>query len=296
MYLFQDKEEIIIPIKCKLCMQEFKISITAEDYQKITKFPIRKDNVHGSPVHNLIVFLNKNLEIENFTIEEVLQKEVSYSKEVTRQVLGEIGLTDEEIELYFLTTGRDVVSVGEMSLLIDKTKEECQGIAQKFVQKGLFKEIIGATPHYTPLPPYAALMAQLKSFHKFISDIKTKIPDQLNESFSKLETEAEGIKNLRDYGIFMEGLKQKMLTQMTSQKEEFNKTISDIEKISSISDIVTTLENDTKLIMDKQMKSLSKQFEDIKTKISQNLQKLRLGVVQQTVDQVIEKKSSRWIS
>ena len=88
-------------------------------------------------------------------------EDVSYSKELTKQVLSEIDLTDEEIDLYFRTTGREAVSIGEMSILIGKPKEDLKKIAEKFVEKGLFKEIVGATPHYQALPPYAALVAQL---------------------------------------------------------------------------------------------------------------------------------------
>ncbi|MHA1492016.1 MAG: hypothetical protein ACTSRI_20490 [Promethearchaeota archaeon] len=289
MYLFQDKEVIEIPITCKLCLADLKITISAEEYQDTKEFPLKKENIHGDPAHNLVVFFNKYLEIENFTIEDVLEKEFSYSEEITRQVLSEIELNDEEIKLYFLTTGRDVVSLGEMSLLIDKSKPECEEIAKKFVQKGLFKEIIGATPHYTALPPYAALISQLKSFHNYISDIKNSVPVQLNQSFTKLETKAEGIKKLKDYSDFMEGLKQDMLSDMSSQKKEFDDTISTIDQIRGITGLISNLEIDTKNIMDSQIKEIAKQFEDIKAKISSNLQKLRLGVVQQTVDQVIDK-------
>ena len=116
--------------------------------KKITKFPIKKEDVHGEPPHKLIAFINQYLEVENFEIKDVIEKEkdVSYSKELTKQVLSEIDLSDEEIELYFRTTGREAVSIGEMSILIDKPKEKCKEIADKFVEKGLFKEIVGATP------------------------------------------------------------------------------------------------------------------------------------------------------
>ena len=43
-------------------------------------------------------------------------------------------LTDDEIELYFRTTGRGEVSLGEMALLSNKTKEECRIISDRFVE------------------------------------------------------------------------------------------------------------------------------------------------------------------
>ncbi|MHA1292147.1 MAG: hypothetical protein ACTSQJ_05705 [Promethearchaeota archaeon] len=311
MYLFKDVSEIKIPIKCKLCLSEIEFSITADEYKEIANFPFKKEFIHGTPKHKLIVDINRNLEIENFKIEDVIDKEVSYSEELTRQVLNEIDLNDEEIELYFLTTGRDAVSLGEMAILINKSKEECQKIADKFVEKGLFKEIIGATPHYHALPPYAALIKQLQNFHSYITNIKENAPIQLNESFSQLEAKTEGVRKLSDYVQFMDSLKSDALKKMYDQKKEFDGTISELEKIKEITDVISNIEGDTKeimvtqvknlknqfvainkkiyQIMAKQIDDLTNQFESIRVKISQNLQKLRLGVIQQTVEQVVQK-------
>ena len=103
---------------------------------------MKKEMIHGEPEHNLVIFLNQYLEVENFEIKEIFKKEdVSFSRELTRQVLTEIELTEDEIELYFLLTGREAVSIGEMAILIGKPKQGCEKIAKKFVDKGLFKEI-----------------------------------------------------------------------------------------------------------------------------------------------------------
>jgi len=149
MYQFKEKDEIEIPVSCKICLKEIKFKVSKDEYKEVKKFPIKKEYVHGEPPHKLIVFINQYLEVENFEIKDIVRKEeVAYSEDLARQVLSEIDLNDEEIELYFRTTGREAVSLGEISLLIGKTKEECKTIADKFVEKGLFKEIIGATPHY----------------------------------------------------------------------------------------------------------------------------------------------------
>ncbi|UCD02066.1 MAG: hypothetical protein JSV23_03325 [Promethearchaeota archaeon] len=313
MYLFKDKDIIEIPITCKICLKELKFPISVDEYKEITKFPIRKEDIHGEPAHKLIVFINQYLEVENFEIKDVIEKEkeVSYSKELTKQVLSEIDLSDEEIELYFRTTGREAVSIGEMSILIDQPKEKCKQIADKFVEKGLFKEIVGATPHYQALPPYAALIAQLKNFYSYILDIKSKIPQQLGVSFAKLESEAQDMEKLKDSSEVMSDLKEKMLSQIHAQKKEFDDTISAIDQIRSITDDISQLGEITKTLSDDQLGSLTKQFEnlnvrtsqiirnqvddlrnqfsDIKSTITENLQKLRLGVIQQAVGDVIDK-------
>ena len=77
----------------------------------------------------MFISINENFEIKH----TIKREEVSYSEELTRQVLSELDLTSKEIELYFRTTGREAVSVGEMALLINESKEVCQKIAEKFI-------------------------------------------------------------------------------------------------------------------------------------------------------------------
>jgi len=313
MYLFKDKELIEVPIKCKFCLKDIKFSITVKEYQDVMKFPLKRESIHGDPEHKLTVFINMNLEIENFEIQDLEEKEeeVVYSEELIKQVLGEIELSDEEIELYFRTTGRETVSLGEISILIGKSKEECLKIVDKFIEKGLFKEIIGATPHYAALPPYAALVAQLRNFSIYIADIKSKIPIQLDESFAQIESQAKNMENLKDSGEAMIELKEKMLTQIQAQKKEFDETINAIDQIKNITKDITGLGEVTKSISEdqignltsqftslnqktsqiirKQVNELKNQFGDIKKIVTDNLQKLRLGVIQQAVGDIIEK-------
>jgi hypothetical protein len=314
MYLFKEKDEVEIPYTCKLCLKEIPFKITKKEYQDANKFPITKQLTHGDPVHKLIVHFNQYLEVENFEVEEILEKEtISFSKELTKQVLSEIDLTDEEIELYFRITGREAVSVGEMAILTGNSKATVQKIADKFVRKGLFKEIVGARPHYAALPPYAALVSQLQKFHKYISDIKSSIPIQLQKTFAQLESQS-GKVEVKPKAVpteLMKELKDNMLTQIRSQKKEFDDTLAVMDQIRGITDDISNLEGYTESVMGTQMGDLKKQFETINTKTSQiikgqvndlktefdtikstvssNLQKLRLGVIQQTVDQVIDK-------
>jgi len=314
MYLFKEKDEVEIPYTCKLCLKEIPFKVTKNEYQATNKFPITKQLTHGDPAHKLIVHFNQYLEVENFEVEEILKKEVvSYSKELTRQVLSEIDLTDEEIELYFRITGREAVSIGEMAILTGQSKVKCQEIAEKFVKKGLFKEIVGARPHYAALPPYAALVSQLQKFHKYISDIKTSIPSQLRKTFAQLESQSGKVevKQPPVPAELMKELKDNMLTQIRSQKKEFDDTLAVMDQIRGITEDISNLEGYTDSVMGTQMGDLKKQFEDIndktsqiikgqvsdlksefdniKSTVSQNLQKLRLGVIQQSVDQVIDK-------
>ena len=274
MYLFKDQQEIEISITCKLCLKEIKFRISVDEYKKISNFPFKKESIHGTPQHRLVAYISKNLDIDNFKIEELEieeKEELQYDKEVTRQVLSNLGLSNEEIELYLRITGRDAVSLGELAILADITKEETQKMAKNFVEKGLFKEIVGATPHFTALPPYAALVSQLETFRTYITDLKKQAPVELNESFSQLEASADGIKNVKEYTDFMLDLKQKTLSDILTQRKKFDQTASVIEEIKGLNDFIGNLESTAKNIMDNQTDSLTKQFDDLGNRISQSM-------------------------
>ncbi|MBD3256344.1 MAG: hypothetical protein GF383_14700 [Candidatus Lokiarchaeota archaeon] len=274
MYLFEEQDVVDVKITCKMCLKEIKFPISAEDYQKIEKFPFKREIIHGTPKHKLVVYINKNLEIDNFKLEDIIDEEAERQKqqeELTRKVLTNIGLTTEEVQLYFRTTGRDAISLGELSLLIDKPKDEVKTIADKFVEKGLFKEIVGATPHYSALPPYAALVGQLEEFASYIKDLKEKAPSDLRSSFSQLEAQADGIKNLKDYTDFMLDLKQNTLSKLSDQRKAFDQTTAVIDEIKNLTSVVEKLESDTKEIMATQIDGVTNQFKNINEKITNSL-------------------------
>ncbi|MHA1282245.1 MAG: hypothetical protein ACTSQP_07010 [Promethearchaeota archaeon] len=260
MFLFEYKDSVKISHTCKLCMQEISFEITKKEYEQIEEFPIGKEFIHGDPPHKLILYLNKNLEVENFKIEQVINREGAfYSQELTKKVLGEIGLTDEEIELYFLTTGRGVISLAEISILIGKDKDECKEIADKFVAKGLYKEILGATPHYFTLPPYAALLRQLEDFRSYIDSLKKDTKDNLLQSFSRLESEAESAKKLKEFIDYVANLKQSMLKQMYSQKKDFDTALSEVDNIKKITEeSIPKLEENVRKAIDNQLLLIDK--------------------------------------
>ncbi len=164
----------IISLKCRECLADLTFAIPSATVQA-GQFPIKLEQVHGEPPHKLILFINKKLEIESFEIKEVLPDKSAYTLGILEEVLGDIGLTQKETELYFHCTRLGPVSVGEMALLIELPQDAVGEIAKNFVTKGLFKEIAGATQYYQALPPYAALLTQLQKFGTYIQSIKDEI-------------------------------------------------------------------------------------------------------------------------
>ncbi|MHA1150162.1 MAG: hypothetical protein ACTSR8_18175 [Promethearchaeota archaeon] len=254
MYNFEYQNEKKFTFSCKLCNQEVSFAISRKEYEKIEEFPIGKEFIHGDPKHKLVIYLNKDLEIEQFKVEDVIEdKGAHYSQELTKQVLSDIGLDEDDIRLYFLTTGRGVVSLAELSTLSGKSKDDAERVAEKFIEKGLYKKITGATPHYFTLPPYSALIYQLQDFQRYANEVKQSTLTELNQSFSQLDSEAEGLKKLREFSDFVIELKQNLLSQMSAQKASVDSAIANVDNIKNITGIISNLESDVRKAIDNQL-------------------------------------------
>src|SRR5271157_82567 len=287
----QPETENSVSCRCKQCLEDIPFEIPPEKIQEKI-FPIALENVHGDPPHKLIIYLNKNLEIQSFEIEDIVEKS-TFSEHILEEVLGEFGLTQAEINLYFHCTSLGPVSPGEMALMAELPVDDVREIATKFVEKGLFKEIIGATQYFQALPPYAALLAQLEQFGGFISDIKDETPRQLQRSFSSFEAQAEGVKNLTEFVSYLSDIKENVSTQLGEQKTALDGNLDQLKNQQAAVDFIGTLKDQSASLLDREMEGLTKQLGSIQDKISRNLEKLRLGVILQTVQDVIQKIISK---
>jgi sugar-specific transcriptional regulator TrmB len=262
--------EKMLTCKCKQCLKIVDFPIPED--KRNGPYPIILTDTHGVPPHKLRVYINKRFEIESFEIEEVQETSKASAAHISGQVLSDIGLTPQEIELYIHCTSLGPVSVGELSILINEPLEVVNEIAQKFVKKGLFKEIAGATQYYQALPPYAALLSQLDGFSGFIQTIKDDTPRQLQKSFATFEDQAKGVKNLKEFVTYITKVKTDVSKQLNDQKNELQSSLGNLLKHRN---------------------SLQQQLGSIQDKIGRNLEKLRLGVIQQSVQDVVAKSVSQ---
>ena len=119
------------------------------------------------------------------------------------------------------------------------------------------------------------------------------------------------MEKLKDSTEAMTELKEKMITQIEAQKKEFDDTITAIDQIRNITKDISGLGDVSKSISTDQIGSLTTQFDTLNTKtsqiitdqvdelktqfgaikdiVSENLGKLKLGVIQQAVGDIIEK-------
>ena len=214
---------------------------------------------------------------------------IKETAKITQEVLGAIGLQEKEIELYLRCSGKGPVSIGEMALLVEISVNDTQLIANKFVEKGLFKEIMGATHYYQALPPYAAIVAQLDKFAGFISEIKTQTPQELNTSFQSFEEKAQGINNLKDFVGFLNSIKETVSDHISYQRASLDSNIEQLTNQQSVIESITALRDKSLGLVDQQLSSMTKQFEVLQRKINENLEKLHLGVIIKTVEDITQK-------
>ncbi|MHA1821236.1 MAG: hypothetical protein ACTSU2_14965 [Promethearchaeota archaeon] len=304
-------------------MKKIHFRIPAEQIAE-GKFPIILEDTHGDPPHQVIFKINRNFEVESFEIKEAIHKNKIMTSKFTREILKDYGLTDEEIDLHITCFGLGPVTVGEMARLVDLPAERIKEIAKKFVEKGFFKEILGAREYYQALPPYPALIEQLEEFNKYIAKIKEDTPKNLSRSFESFEKQAEGVQKLKNFVDYLSHLNANITNNIKDEKENLDKTLSLLnqeENIKAIQNLqtqaVTLIEDQFKNLNDQLMSSLetfdsvfarmekdldssmdrfdkridkiSENLDSLKQKLSENFGKLRLGVIQKVVEDVLNK-------
>ncbi len=279
-----------IPYKCKKCLQTIEFSLDKNDPVNAV-FPIILENTHGTPLHKLTVRINKHFKVDSFEIHEDIQiaKTKMQSSKITREVLGSIGLTDNEIDLYLRSSGKGPMAVGELAILANLSTEEMAKTITKFTSKGLFKQIQGAANYYQALPPYAALLEQLKQFSNLIQSLKIDTPTNLQLSFSSFEEKSQGVQNLKQFMKNMEGLKSGLTDTLETQKENLDQNLSKLKEQKKFATELQNLRDQSLALLDEHTISLFNQFELLKRKIANNLEKLHLGVIVNTVGDIVQK-------
>ena len=277
-----------ITFRCKHCLTDITFPIDRKSMEK-AQFPVKLENTHGMPAHKLTISINKGFNVDSFEIEEVKTDTKPKSTKFTQEVLRSIELNEGEIQLYFMSSGKGPMSLGELAILSNHTIEQIKVIAEKFVKKGLFKEIPGSTKYFQALPPYAALMAQLDKFRNMIAAMKTSTPTDLQTSFMSFEENSQGSKTLSEFVDYLSQMKTDVSKQLNNQKVEMDKSLQHLMEQQQVVLGIKDLRDQSISLLDIHFINLFNQFEIVSKKITTNLEKLHLGVVIKTVEDVVQK-------
>ncbi|MHA1511057.1 MAG: hypothetical protein ACTSRX_04985, partial [Promethearchaeota archaeon] len=277
-----------ITFRCKHCLTDITFPIDRKSMEN-AQFPVKLENTHGMPAHKLTISINKGFNVDSFEIEEVKTDTKPKSTKFTQEVLKSIELSEDEIQLYFMSSGKGPMSLGELSILSNRTIEQIKVIAEKFVEKGLFKEIPGSTKYFQALPPYAALMAQLDKFRNMIAAMKTSTPTDLQTSFMSFEESSQGSKTLSEFVDYLAQMKTDVSKQLNTQKMEMDKSLQHLMEQQKVVLGIKDLRDQSISLLDIHFVNLFNQFEIVSKKITTNLEKLHLGVVIKTVEDVVQK-------
>ena len=188
-----------------------------------------------------------------------------------------------------MASGKGPMSLGELAILSNRSIEQTKLITGKFVQKGLFKKIPGSTEYFQALPPYAALMSQLDKFRNMISAMKMSTPTDLQSSFMSFEENSKGAKTLTEFVDYLTQMKSDVSKQLTNQKMEMDKSLQHLMEQQQVVLGIKDLRDQSISLLDIHFVNLFNQFEIVSKKITTNLEKLHLGVVIKTVEDVVQK-------
>lgn len=239
-------------------------------------------------------------------------------------VLGKYGLNDSEMLVYKLCYRLEPISINEIVNKTNISENEVKDIINQLVSKLLIKKVPDVEEFYYILPPYPIIYDQLTEFSNKILEVKQKIPHQFEPLSKELEKFGSKIQDLQDlimnFNItntdlemvlidekiaLEENLERLKLEEFIGAVKEFqkhsieifkeNSEILDRKKMERL-DVVDvkfksmqgTIEESVKTV-EKKMGSLANRLDSLKGKISENLEKLRLGVIQKTINEIIEK-------
>lgn len=221
---------------------------------------------------------------------------MSYEKnefKSTKKALELIGLAPDEINTFFNITGRGPVMVGEIALLSKVTEERAMEIANNLLEKGLVRVIPGKTPHYMALPPYIALLTQIRQFKESIKGIQQSTPQNLQQRFQSIEQQSSKLQKFEDYRKYLQEMKKTLPDQIKTQFNKFEKELEQVKKFHQVKQFILNLKEIVPADILKEFEKMEGRLENIKSEISNAFEKqFRIGALKSFA----EKITSRIIS
>ncbi|GAG83869.1 unnamed protein product, partial [marine sediment metagenome] len=210
--------------------------------------------------------------------------------ESTKEVLELIGLAQDEIDAYFQLTGRGPVMAGEIALLIDIPEERAVVVAKNLLEKGLVREIPGANPFYVALPPYSALLNQIKNFKEIVKKIQESTPKALQLKFKEIEEHSAKLGKFNDYRKYINVMKTNLPAQIKAQFSNVEKELEKVKKFQEIRGFILNLREIAPDEVIKEFDVVETRLEKIKSEISIAFEKqFRIGALKNMAEKIVSK-------
>jgi len=216
---------------------------------------------------------------------------LSYDKKsTTKHVLELIGLAHDEVETYFKITGRGPVMTGEIALIANVDEERAVQIANNLFEKGLVREIPGKTPFYMALPPYAALLNQIRYFKETIKTFQQVSPQKLQERFDSMEEHSTKLKKLDDYKTYIQVMKTKLPAQIKTQFDRFESELEQVKRFHDVKTFILNLKEIVPADITKEFDVMESRLETIKSEISNKFEtQFRIGALKAMAEKIVSR-------
>lgn len=206
----------------------------------------------------------------------------------TKQVLELIGLAHDEVETYFKITGRGPIMSGEIALLAGVDEERAVQIANNLFEKGLVREIPGKTPFYMALPPYAALLNQIRYFKDTIKTFQQVSPQNLQKRFDSMEQHSAKLKKLDDYKTYIQIMKTKLPAQIKTQFDRFENELNQVKRFHDVKRFILNLKEIVPADITKEFDIMETKLETIKSEISNKFEtQFRIGALKSMAEKIV---------
>ncbi|MHA1439213.1 MAG: helix-turn-helix domain-containing protein [Promethearchaeota archaeon] len=179
------------------------------------------------------------------------------------KALERLGLTAGEINAYFSVVGKGICLINEIAKHAGVELSEAKNIVAKLIEKGLFKEVPGRTVRFQAIPPYAALLNQLETFRDYVTELRDKVPQQLQEEFDRFEEGFSKVSGLQDFKKFVTDVKDDIPAQLTKKLTILAEKFQKFEQLEEFGKFINDMRNSVPSDLSYKFQSFRGQFEKL---------------------------------
>ncbi|MFX1451858.1 MAG: hypothetical protein ACFFCM_13510, partial [Promethearchaeota archaeon] len=174
-------------------------------------------------------------------------------------------LNENQAEIYGLLLIKGILTIGEISLLIKKSQDDCDKLIKDLYNLKLIKIIPGTVIRYQALPPFEGFFAQITRYQKVFE----KLNEDISNSAGKLIGDFKNnIKSLMEEIQELFKTHREESTILEKQKEHYNREIS--EYITEIKDNSANLIKDLNNIFITYLNSFEERINIVKMEVDKN--------------------------